>query len=100
MDATQLSLNQATVETSATADVLAACRAAGIGRVSLWRHKYLDHDPIRTASAVRAEGLQVSSLCRGGFFTGTRPDAETRDDNERAIEEAVALGSPILVLVC
>ena len=42
-------------------------------------------------------GLQVSSLCRGGFFTG--PDA-TVDENLRALEEAAELGAPTLVLVC
>lgn len=100
MHAAQLSMNQATAETTATPDLLTACRRAGIDQVSLWRHKYLDQDPGETAAAVRAEGLRVSSLCRGGFFTGTRPAAEAEADNQRAIEEAVALGSPILVLVC
>ena len=96
----QLSLNQATAETSSTADFLSACRGAGIGQVSLWRHKYLDQDPIKTAARVREEGLRVSSLCRGGFFTGTRPEREATEDNRRAVDEAATLGSPILVLVC
>jgi sugar phosphate isomerase/epimerase len=96
----QLSLNPATAETTETTAFLAACRASGIEQVSLWRHKFLEHDPGKTAAAVREEGLRVSSLCRGGFFTGTRPVPEAHDDNLRAIEEAVLLGSPILVLVC
>lgn len=100
MDAGQLSMNQATAETTDTPRLLAACRAAGIDQVSLWRHKYLDEDPEKTAAAVRAKGLRVSSLCRGGFFTGTRPARETGTDNQRAIEEAAVLGAPILVLVC
>ncbi len=96
----QLSLNQATAETSSTLDVLAACQAAGIGQVSLWRHKYAGADPVETHRAVRDHGLSVSSLCRGGFFTGTRSVPEADQENRRAIEEAVALGAPVLVLVC
>ena len=42
------------------------------------------------------------SLCRGGFFPAV--DGATRlqaiDDNLRAIEEAAALGAPLVVLVC
>lgn len=100
MHSGQLSINQATAETSGTDDLVAACRAAGIDQVSLWRHKYLDQDPERTIATVRTQGLRVSSLCRGGFFTGTRSEQEAYEDNLRAIEEAVILESPILVLVC
>ena len=51
---------------------------------------------------IRAAGLRVSSLCRGGFF----PAADAAgiraadDDNRRAVEEAAALGTDVLVLVC
>lgn len=95
-----LSLNQATAETTGTADVLAACRDAGIGQVSLWRHQYVGGDPALTRRAVDAYGLRVSSLCRGGFFTGTRSGPEAAEDNRRAVAEAAELGAPILVLVC
>ena len=95
-----LSLNLATAETTPTADVLAACRDAGIGQVSLWRHRYVDGDPARTRRAAEDCGLTVSSLCRGGFFTGTRPEAEAAEDNRRAVAEAAELGAPVLVLVC
>jgi sugar phosphate isomerase/epimerase len=44
----------------------------------------------------------VVSLCRGGFFPG--PDPASRqaaiDDNLKAIDEAAALGAPLIVLVC
>jgi sugar phosphate isomerase/epimerase len=50
---------------------------------------------------IRSEGLRVSSLCRGGWFSA--PTAEERrkriDDNRRAIEEAALLGAPVLVIV-
>ena len=50
---------------------------------------------------MRDAGLRVSSLCRGGFFTPRRPGrARAIDDNRRGIEEAAALGTDVLVLVC
>ncbi len=95
-----LSLNQATAETTGTAEVLAACRDAGIGQVSLWRHQYVGGDAAATRRAVDSHGLRVSSLCRGGFFTGTRSEREAAEDNRRAVDESAVLGAPILVLVC
>ena len=46
--------------------------------------------------------MQVSSLCRGGFFPApTQAEREQRlDDNRRAIDEAAILGADVLVLVC
>ena len=46
--------------------------------------------------------MDVVSLCRGGFF----PSASTAgrqaaiDDNLKAIEQAHAVGAPLIVLVC
>ena len=45
---------------------------------------------------IDAAGLKVSSLCRGGFFGA----ADAEEDNRRAVEEAAALGTDALVLVC
>ena len=53
------------------------------------------------AAAVRAAGLRVSSLCRGGFFTVADPDGRraARADNLAALAEAAELGTGTLVLV-
>ena len=50
---------------------------------------------------MRAAGLRVSSLCRGGFFTHADPAARQAAiaDNKAAIAEAAALGTDTLVLV-
>jgi sugar phosphate isomerase/epimerase len=55
-----------------------------------------------TARLIREHDLQVSSLCRGGFFPApTQAEREQRlDDNRRAIDEAAILGADVLVLVC
>jgi sugar phosphate isomerase/epimerase len=96
----RLSINQATTETSSTEDLLDACAQSGIRYVAPWRHKYVDGDVRRTSRALDERGIRASSLCRGGFFTATRPPEEASIDNRRAVEEAAELGAPVLVLVC
>ena len=77
------------------------CSRAGIPYIGIWRHK-LDQDAAKAATLIHREGLQVSSLCRGGWFSA--PTAQERReriaDNRLAIEQAAILGAPVLVMVC
>src|SRR5207248_90060 len=70
--------------------------------IGLWRHKVAETGLAETARLVREAGLHVSSLCRGGMFpAATAVERRARlDDNRRAVEEAAALGTRVLVLVC
>ena len=88
----RLSLNLITVDHWSLPEAVERCASAGIGTVAPWRHQ-LDRD---SARHIREAGLEVSSLCRGGFFTAPGAD----DDNRRAVEQAAELGAPVLVLVC
>jgi sugar phosphate isomerase/epimerase len=76
--------------------------AAGVRGITVWRQWLDGRNVARVGDRVRAAGLEVVSLCRGGFFPA--PDAARRraaiDDNLRAIDEAAALGAPMIVLVC
>lgn len=75
---------------------------AGAKGITVWRDALTGRDPAEAGRRVRDLGLEISSLCRGGFFPG-RSDADRRtalDDNRRAIAEAKALGAPLIVLVC
>ena len=75
---------------------------AGVKGVSVWR-QYLDGRNIaRTGEMLRAHDLAIVSLVRGGFFPSTSLDARNKalDDNRKAIDEAAALGAPMIVLVC
>src|SRR5260370_7293733 len=69
--------------------------------MGLWRQKGEGFGRAETARRMRAVGLKVSSLCRGGYFpAATFNERQERiDDNRRAIEEAAELGAPVLVLV-
>lgn len=95
-----IGLNQVTCDAAPTATFLKTSAAAGFGAVTLWRHKVGNglHDKVRGQAADL--GLQIASLCRGGFFTTGPNQRAAHDDNRRAIDEAVALGAPLLVLVC
>ncbi|GAA2392514.1 sugar phosphate isomerase/epimerase [Dactylosporangium salmoneum] len=94
-DLSRFSLNQATTKRWPTADTIAGCAAAGVSGIGLWRDQVAECGLERTAALVREAGLAVTSLCRGGFFTAEG----WREDNLRAIDEAAALGAPVLVLV-
>jgi sugar phosphate isomerase/epimerase len=89
------SFNQATAQNWPMAEMLAGCADAGLTHVGLWREQVAECGLERTAAAVAAAGLRVSTLCRSGFFH--RPEWPV--DNRRAIDEAAVLGAPVLVLV-
>jgi sugar phosphate isomerase/epimerase len=67
----------------------------------LWRDQVADVGLAEAARLVRDRRVTVTSLCRGGFFT--EPDPERRKDaiadNRTAVDEAVALGTDVLILV-
>lgn len=98
----RLSLNQITTREWTLPEAVAGCQRADVAWIGLWRDKVADVGVEESASLLRRAGVGVSSLCRAGFFPTTDRDAfEDRvSDGERAIEEATALGTDVLVLVC
>ncbi len=76
--------------------------AAGIGGISVWRNTLENRNIKDTGQMIRDHGLQIISLVRGGFFPSTNLAKRQAgiDDNLKAIDEASALGSPLIVLVC
>jgi sugar phosphate isomerase/epimerase len=98
----RLSLNQATVKRLGLREAVELCGRHEIPAIGLWRDRVAEAGLAQAAAAVRAAGLRVSSLCRGGFFTHV--DAEARRaalaGNRAAIAEAAELGADTLVLVC
>ena len=101
-DPSRLSLNQKTTNNWSVREAAEGCARAGIGFIGLWRDKVSETGLSESARIVRDAGLRVSSLCRGGMFPAV--DAAERrsrlEDNRRAVEEAAALGTDVLVLVC
>lgn len=101
-DARALSLNTATVRLRWNlAQAIDGCARHGVRGLSPWRDKLAELGTHEAARRIRAAGLTVTGLCRGGMFPAA--DAAGRraalDDNRRAIDDAAELGAQCLVLV-
>jgi sugar phosphate isomerase/epimerase len=96
----RLSLNQMTAGKAMLREVVDACVKHGVEWIGPWRHAIGD-DPEAAGRMIREAGLRVSSLCRGGMFPAATEEERRKkiDDNLRAIDEAAALGTDLLVLV-
>ena len=101
-DVARLSFNQITSDRMPLAEVVEACARHGVPYVSVWRHKIAEVGLDVAVRLVRDAGVRVSSVCRGGMFPAATHEERARriDDNLRAVDEAAALGAPVLVLVC
>lgn len=75
---------------------------AGIGGITVWRDALTGRNIAATGKMLRDLGLEAVSLCRGGFFTSPASAGRQKaiEDNLKAIDEAFALGAPMVVLVC
>jgi sugar phosphate isomerase/epimerase len=100
-DLERFSINQMTVKQLSMPELVETCLELGVPSVGLWREPVQAYGVEATAKLVRDAGLNVTTLCRGGFLTAIDPDERTRalDDNRRAVDEAATLGTDVLVLV-
>ena len=97
----RLSLNQATVNGLSLGEAVDLCVRHEIPAIGLWRERVAETGLAEAVKTVRAAGLDVSSLCRGGFFTHADAGARAAAiaDNRAAITEAAELCAGTLVLV-
>lgn len=97
-----ISLNLATTrQVWGFAEAVDGCLRAGITAISPWRDQIAAIGLDEAARIVKANGLRVTGVCRGGMFpaeTAAGRQANV-DDNLRAIDEAAALSADCLVLV-
>ncbi|WP_165250514.1 sugar phosphate isomerase/epimerase family protein [Paludisphaera soli] len=101
-DSGRLSINTATVRALwGLGEILDGCARHGIRGVSPWRDQVQAMGLQEAAAKVREHGFTVTGYCRGGMFPGATPAERlaARDDNRRAVDEALALGARCLVLV-
>jgi sugar phosphate isomerase/epimerase len=98
----RLALNTATTKRWTLAQAADGCVRAGIPGIGLWRDRVQEAGPDKAATILRDRGLTVTSLCRGGFFTASDPDARrtAQEDNRKAVDEAATVTTDVLVLVC
>jgi sugar phosphate isomerase/epimerase len=97
-----LSINQATTRPQWTLEqAIAGYARHGVQGIAVWRDKLAECGVKTAAAALKAAGMTVTGLCRGGMFPA--PDKAGRqaaiDDNKRAVDEAAAIGAQCLVLI-
>ena len=101
-DAKLLSINTATLRQQwKLPEIIAGCARHGIRMISPWRDQVAAAGLKETAQRLRDSGVALSGYCRGGMFPAESRSARKAaiDDNKRAVDEALTLGAPCLVLV-
>ena len=76
--------------------------AAGIHGITIWRN-VLENQNLKEAKIQLNDfGMNVVSVARGGFFPSVEKEKRQAaiDDNLFCIEQAAAVGAPLIVLVC
>jgi sugar phosphate isomerase/epimerase len=76
--------------------------AAGIHGITIWRNVLEYQNLIEAKTLLDDFGMNVVSVARSGFFPSTEKEKRkiAIDDNLYCIEQAVAVGAPVIVLVC
>ena len=100
-DRALLAINSATVKAWSLEQLVEGCARAGITAIAPWRDIVQACGVERAGGLIRAAGLTVTCLCRGGLFPAA-DEAGRRavlDDNRRAVDEAAAIGARCLVLI-
>ncbi|MBB5038153.1 sugar phosphate isomerase/epimerase family protein [Prosthecobacter dejongeii] len=98
----RLCIHTITTKPWTTEECISRYAAAGVGGITFWRYNLEGRNPAEVGRQAREAGLDIVSLCRGGFFPSASAEGRRKaiDDNRRCIEEAQALGAPLIVLVC
>jgi sugar phosphate isomerase/epimerase len=101
-DLTRLCVHTITTRPWSVEEITRQFSAAGVKGITVWRQALEGRDAAKVGRDLRDAGLSIVSLCRGGFFPAVDGADRRRaiDDNLRAIDEAVELGAPLIVLVC
>lgn len=76
--------------------------ANGVKGMTVWRQAIDGRNVAKLGEKFKKDGIEVVSLCRGGFFPSVSSSDRQKniDENLKALEEAAALNAPHVVLVC
>src|SRR4026209_286666 len=101
-DLSQLCIHSITTKPWSIEEAAKNYSAEGVKGITVWRDALENRSIKQTGQLLRDHGLNIVSLCRGGFFPnkGKEKRKLAIDDNLKAIEEASALGTRMIVLVC
>ena len=98
----RLCIHTATTKPWSTEQCIERYSGAGVGGITFWRYNLDKRVPADVGRQAREAGLEIVSLCRGGFFPASSATDRQKaiDDNRLCIEQAHELGAPLIVLVC
>ncbi len=101
MDTARICLHTATTKPLDLGEALEIYSGAGIQGVTLWRDALRDFGMIAAKAKLASTGLEVVSLCRGGFFPSVNEDQRKKSiiENIDILGEASQIGAPLVVLV-
>lgn len=101
-DTKRLCVHTMTTRPLSLEQAVEAYAEAGVHGITVWREHIEPYGAEKAGKILAASGLEVVSLCRGGFFVAAGHAArdKARTENRRIIDEAAAIGAPLVVLVC
>jgi sugar phosphate isomerase/epimerase len=101
-DLSRLCVHTITTKPWAIEKSAAEFSAIGVKGITVWRDALSGRNIRDTKKMLTDYGLEVVSLCRGGFFPSIHGERRQKaiDDNLKAIDQAAELGAPLVVLVC
>ena len=101
-DLSQLCIHTITTKPWSIEEAAKNYSAEGVKGITVWRDALIDRNIKQAGQLLRDHGLNIVSLCRGGFFPHKEKEKRKLaiEDNLIAIEEAAELGTQLIVLVC
>lgn len=102
VDLSKLCIHTITTKPWKLAEAVGYYTEAGVKGISVWQDSANELGPEQSGKLIRESGIEVVSYVRGGFFPHTNKTEREKAllNNKKMIEEAAALGAPMLVLVC
>jgi len=101
-DLSRLAIHTMTTKPWSLAECIEHYQRAGVPGITVWRNVVQDVGAETAARMLAASDLEVVAYVRGGFFPAL-DEADRRRaiaDNRRCLDEAEAIGAPMVVLVC
>jgi sugar phosphate isomerase/epimerase len=100
-DLSRLAIHTMTTKPWSLREAVSKYEAAGVAGIGVWREHLHDAGVKEGAKLLAESKLTVASLVRGGFFASAdeAKRREANDENLRCLDEAAAIGAPMLVLV-
>jgi sugar phosphate isomerase/epimerase len=98
----KLCVHTITTKPLSLSDAIDAYRRTDVAGITVWRDALIPLGVKESAKRLAESGLKIVSLCRGGFFPGATAEARSAaiEENKRVVDEAAAVGAPLIVLVC